>query len=77
MNKKENYINLSFHRLHDIRVLLSRLFWDHKELIEDIELLLFYIYEDWNKVKETIEIWREVEDKLGAKYEYKRNGNKL
>ena len=46
MNKKENYINLSFHRLHDIRVLLSRLFRDHKELIEDIELLLFYIYED-------------------------------
>ena len=61
MNKKENYIKLSLYRLHDIRVLLARLFWDHKELIEDIELLLFYIYEDWNKVKETIENWREVE----------------
>ena len=69
MNKKENYIKLSVYGLHDIIVLLERLFWDHKELIEDIELLLFYFYEDWNKVKETIEIWREVEDKLGAKYE--------
>ena len=69
MNKKENYIKLSIHRLHDIRVLLSRLFWDHKEIIKDIELLLFYIYEDWNKVEETIEIWRDVEDKLGDKNE--------
>lgn len=63
MNKKENYIKLSNQRLHDIRVLLARLFWDHKELTKDIELLLFYIYEDWNKVEETIEIWRDVEDK--------------
>ena len=69
MNKKENYINLSIYRLHDIRVLLSRLFWDNKELTKDIELLLFYIYEDWNKVKETMEIWREVENRLGAKNE--------
>ena len=69
MNNKENYIKLSLDRLHDIRVLLARLFWDNKEIIEDIELLLFYIYEDWNKVKETIEIWREVEDKLGDKNE--------
>ena len=69
MNKKENYIKLPIHRLHDIRVLLSRLFWDHKEIIKDIELLLFYIYEDWNKVEETIEIWRDVEDKLGDKNE--------
>ena len=69
MNKKESYITLPIHRLHDIRVLLARLFWDHKELIKDIELLLFYIYEDWNKVKETIEIWRDVEDKLGDKNE--------
>ena len=72
MNKKENYIKLSVNRLHDIRVLLTRLFWDHKEIIEDIELLLFYIYEDWNKVKETIEIWRDVEDKLGDKNEYNK-----
>ena len=69
MNKKESYITLPIHRLHDIRVLLARLFWDHKELIKDIELLLFYIYEDWNKVEETIEIWRDVEDKLGDKNE--------
>ena len=69
MNKKENYIKLSFNRLHDIRVLLARLFWDHKEIIKDIELLLFYIYEDRKKVKETIEIWRDVEDKLGDKNE--------
>ena len=69
MNKKENYIKLSFNRLHDIRVLLESLFWDHKEIIEDIKLLLFYIYEDWNKVEETIEIWRDVEDKLGDKNE--------
>ena len=69
MNKKENYIKLSLYRLHDIRVLLSRLFRDHKELIEDIELLLFYIYEDWNKVEETIERWREVEFTLGDKNE--------
>ena len=69
MNKKENYIKLPIHRLHDIRVLLARLFWDHKEIIKDIELLLFYIYEDWNKVEETIEIWRDVEDKLGDKNE--------
>ena len=69
MNKKENYIKLPIHRLHDIRVLLARLFWDHKEIIKDIELLLFYIYQDWNKVEETIEIWRDVEDKLGDKNE--------
>ena len=69
MNKKENYINLSIHRLHDISVLLARLFWDHKEIIEDIELLLFYIYEDWKKVEETIERWREVEHELGDKNE--------
>ena len=69
MNNKENYIKLSLDRLHDIRVLLSRLFWDHKELIEDIELSLFYIYEDWKIVEETIEIWREVEDKLRDKNE--------
>ena len=69
MNKKENYIKLSIQRLHDIRVVLAGLFWGHKEIIEDIELLLFYIYEDWNKVEETIEIWRDIEDKLGDKNE--------
>ena len=69
MNKKENYIKLSLDRLHSIRVLLARLFWDHKELIKDIELLLFYIYQDWNKVEETIETWREIEHELGDKNE--------
>ena len=69
MNKKENYIKLSIHRLQDIRVLLAKLFWDHKIIEEDIKLLLFFIYEDWNKVKETIEIWRDVEEKLGDKNE--------
>ena len=69
MNKKENYIKLSLDRLHSIRVLLARLFGDHKELIEDIELLLFYIYQDWNKVEETIETWREIEHELGDKNE--------
>ena len=69
MNKKENYIKLSAQKLHDIRLLLAKLFWDHKELIEDIELLLFYIYEDWDKVKATIEIWRDVENNLGDKNE--------
>ena len=70
MNKKEKmYIKLSIYRLHDIRVLLSRLFRDNKELIEDIELLLFYIYEDWTKVKETIEVWKEREKELGDKNE--------
>ena len=69
MNKKENYIKLSLNRLHDIRVLLSRLFWDNKEIIEDIELLLFYIYEDWKIVEETIERWRDVESTLGDKNE--------
>ena len=66
---KENYIKVSLDRLHDIQVLLARLFWDHKDLIKDIELLLFYIYEDRKKVKETIEIWRDVEEKLGDENE--------
>ena len=70
MNKKETYIKLSLDRLHDIKVLLAKLFWDHKRIIEeDIKLLLFFIYEDWDKVKETIEIWRDVEEKLGVKNE--------
>ena len=69
MNKKENYIKLSLDRLHDIRVMLSRLYRDNNNLHKDIELLLFYIYEDWKKVKETIEIWREVEHELGDKNE--------
>ena len=69
MNKKENDIKLSLDRLHDMRVMLSRLYRDNNNLHKDIELLLFYIYEDWKKVKETIEIWREVEHELGDKNE--------
>ena len=69
MNKKENYIKIPLDRLHDIRVVLSGLFWDHKEIIKEIELLLFYIYQDWDKVKETIEIWRDLEDNLGGQNE--------
>ena len=52
MNK--NYIKIPLHRLQSIRVLLSRLYRDKKELTKDIELLLFYIYQDWEKVEETI-----------------------
>ena len=47
MNKKENYIKIPLDRLHDIRVVLAGLFWYHKEIIKEIELLLFYIYL-WN-----------------------------
>ena len=54
MNKKENYIKLSLYRLHDIRVLLSRLYRDERHLHKDIELLLFYIYQDWNEVDDII-----------------------
>ena len=59
MNKKENYIKIPLDRLHDIRVLLSRLYRDERYLHKDIELLLFYIYQDWNEVDETIKKWKE------------------
>ena len=59
MNKKENYIKLPLHKLQDIRVLLSRLYRDERHLHKDIELLLFYIYQNWNKVEETIKKWKE------------------
>ena len=59
MNKKENYIKVSFDRIHDIRVLLSRLHRDERHLHKDIELLLFYIYNDWNEVESTIKKWKE------------------
>ena len=61
MNNKENYIKIPLDKLQSIRVLLSRLFRDNN-LHKDIELLLFYIYQDWNIVKETIELWREIEN---------------
>lgn len=59
MNKKENYIKIPLHRIHDIRVLLSRLYRDERHLHKDIELLLFYIYQDWNEVDEIIKNWKE------------------
>ena len=43
MNKKENYIKMHINRIHDIRVLLSRLYRDEPHLLKDIKLLLFYI----------------------------------
>lgn len=59
MNKKENYIKLPLYRGHNIRVLLSRLYRDERHLHKDIKLFLFYIYQDWNEVDETIKKWKE------------------
>lgn len=59
MNKKENYIKLPLNKLQSIRVLLSRLYHDERHLHKDIELLLYYIYQDWNKVDETIKKWKQ------------------
>lgn len=59
MNKKENLHKIPLHRIHDIRVLLSRLYRDERHLHKDIELLLFYIYQDWNEVEEIIKNWKE------------------
>lgn len=56
MNKQENYIKLPLNKLQSIRVMLSRLYRDNNNLHKDIELLLFYIYQDWDKVKETIKM---------------------
>lgn len=58
MNKQENYIKLPLDKLQSIRVMLSRLYRDNN-LHKDIELLLFYIYQDWNEVDETIKKWKE------------------
>ena len=59
MNKKENYIKIPLYRAHNIRVMLSRLYRDNNNLHKDIELLLFYIYQDWDKVEETINKWKQ------------------
>ena len=59
MNKKENYIKLPLHKFQSIRVLLSRLYRDERHLHKDIELLLFYMYQDWNEVESTIKKWKE------------------
>ena len=59
MNKKENLHKIPLYRLHNMRVLLSRLYRDERHLHKDIELLLFYIYNDWNEVESTIKKWKE------------------
>ena len=59
MNKKENLHKIPVYRITNIRVLLSRLYRDERHLHKDIELLLFYIYQDWNEVDETIKKWKE------------------
>lgn len=59
MNKQDKLHKIPLDRLHDIRVLLSRLYRDESHLHKDIELLLFYIYQDWNEVDETIKKWKE------------------
>ena len=58
MNKKENYIKIPLDKLHSINVLLSRLYRDDPFLHKDIELLLFYIYQNPNEVDETIKRWK-------------------
>ena len=59
MNKKENLHKIPLHKLHSIRVLLSRWYRDERHLHKDIELFLFYIYQDWNEVDDTIKKWKE------------------
>ena len=57
MNKQDKLYKIPLDRLHDIRVLLSRLYRDERHLHKDIKLMLFYIYNDWNEVDETIKKW--------------------
>ena len=59
MNKNENLYKIPLHQIHNIRVLLSRLYRDERHLHKDIKLLLFYIYQDWNEVEEIIKKWKE------------------
>lgn len=59
MNKKENYITMPLSNFHQMRVLLSRLYRDERHLHKDIELLLFYMYRDWNVVESIIKKWKE------------------
>lgn len=59
MNKKEEYIKIPLDKLHSIRVLLSRLYRDERYLHKDIELLLFFIYQNPNEVDEIIKKWKE------------------
>ena len=59
MNKNENLYKIPLYQIHNIRVLLSRLYRDERHLHKDIKLLLFYIYQDWNEVEEIIKKWKE------------------
>ena len=59
MNKKEDLHKIPLYHLQSIRILLSRLYRDERHLHKDIKVLLFYIYNDWNKVDETIKKWKE------------------
>ena len=59
MNKKENYIKIPLYHLQSMRVLLSRLYRDERHLHNDIKVLLFCIYNDWNEVESTIKKWKE------------------
>ena len=59
MNKKESYTTIPLSNFHNMRVLLSRLYRDERHLHKDIELLLFYIYQDWTEVESTIKKWKE------------------
>lgn len=59
MNKQENYIKIPLHKVHSIRVLLSRLYRDERHLHKDIELLLFFIYQNPKEVAEIIKKWKE------------------
>ena len=46
-------------KLQSIRVMLSRLYKNNNNLHKDIELLLFYIYQDWSEVESTIKKWKQ------------------
>lgn len=59
MNKQDKLYKIPLYQIHNIRVLLSRLYRDERHLHKDIKLLLFYIYNDWNEVDETIKKWEE------------------
>lgn len=59
MNKKESYVTIPLSNFHNMRVLLSRLYRDERQLHKDIERLLFYMYRDWNVVESIIKKWKE------------------
>ena len=54
MNKKEDLHKIPLYHLQSARILLSRLYRNERHLREDIKILLFYIYNDWDEVESTI-----------------------